>query len=356
MQEQLSFAAGIGASMLSDRLAAAREEAASAAERVQAKAKEAASFATDKAAAVDLSAAGLNSLAESSYDRLREAATSTNTLLNSTVERVASADLRSVLASPGGGGGPGEPSHAQRPQHATEEGSDSGGDDGAHSQARFSGGIASRLGFAVGKSPEKESLIKGSSSGDSGGGNWSGSWAEMGLKQVRDSGLATATSVGSGLGLVAGKPPPPPTGLAKLCAVCPTLTKGQRMLGFVVCFAFGSLLSMSALGSLPSLLLGNPAPFAFKYTFGNLLSLGSSSFLVGPEKQCRDMSAPERRTASLVYVVTLIGTLTCVFVLKAQFLSFCFVVVQFAALTWYMLSYVPYGQQCLKRLLARVTK
>lgn len=30
------------------------------------------------------------------------------------------------------------------------------------------------------------------------------------------------------------------------------------MLGFVICFSFGGLLSLSALGSLPSLLLGNP--------------------------------------------------------------------------------------------------
>lgn len=98
------------------------------------------------------------------------------------------------------------------------------------------------------------------------------------------------------------------------------------------------------------------APFAFKYTFGNLLSLGSGAFLVGPQKQCRDMLQPERRTASFVYIVTLFGTLGCVFVLKQQLLSFFFVVVQFAALTWYMLSYVPYGQTCLKKLLARMTR
>ena len=44
-----------------------------------------------------------------------------------------------------------------------------------------------------------------------------------------------------------------------------------------------------------------------------------------------------------------------VFVLKWQLLSFVIVIVQFCALTWYMLSYVPYGQQCLKRLIARMT-
>ena len=84
-----------------------------------------------------------------------------------------------------------------------------------------------------------------------------------------------------------------------------------------------------------------------------MLSIGSSSFLVGPAKQFRDMFAPERRVASLVYFATLFGTLVSTFVIKVQILSLLCVVAQFSALTWYMLSYIPYGQQCLKRLLAR---
>ena len=181
-----------------------------------------------------------------------------------------------------------------------------------------------------------------------------GGWAAgMSLAQAREQGLATANSIGSNLGLVT-KPKEAPRGLAKLCACLPSLTKGQRLLGFAVCFLFGGLLSLSALSSLPALLLGNPAPFAFKYTFGNLLSLASSSFLVGPEKQCRDMLAAERRTASLLYMGALAGTLTSVFILKWQIISFFFVVIQFCALTWYMLSYIPYGQTCLRRIVAKL--
>ena len=91
-----------------------------------------------------------------------------------------------------------------------------------------------------------------------------------------------------------------------------------------------------------------------KYTIGNLLSLGSSSFLVGPAKQCRDMLAPERFLASTIYFATLFGTLFSAFWLKIQIVTFAFVLVQFAALTWYMLSYVPYGQACLKRTVKKV--
>lgn len=386
--DNLSFAAGLGASMLSDKLDAARQQAAAAVEKAQVNAAYAAERAQQAAAnvqanaasidvtkvAANVSIANVSSLAESGCTRLRDSAAAAA----SNLEKVASAGALRGLASPGGGGG-GDGGAAERPagrpSKELEESSDSGGDDASWNATRFGGSFASRLGLGGGRSPEKVGLLPkehaGDGSGDNGSGNGSGasgSWgafdlAEMGLSRVRDTanaGLATAsglgTSVGSGLGLVAAKPKEPEGPLGKLCACCPTLTKGQRMLGFIVCFVFGGLLSLSALSSLPSLLLGNPAPFAFKYTFGNLLSLGSSSFVVGPQKQIRDMMSPERRMASIIYLISLFGTIGCVFVLKVQLLSFCFVVVQFAALTWYMLSYVPYGQQCLKRLIARLTR
>ena len=105
-----------------------------------------------------------------------------------------------------------------------------------------------------------------------------------------------------------------------------------------------------------ALLLGNPGPFAFKYTLGNLLSIGSASFLVGPARQCKTMLAPQRRTASLVYIGTLVGTLVSVFAFRLALLSLLFVVLQFLALTWYVLSYVPYGQAAAKRILRKLAK
>jgi hypothetical protein len=95
-------------------------------------------------------------------------------------------------------------------------------------------------------------------------------------------------------------------------------------------------------------------PCPHRYTLGNVLALGSSSFLVGPAKQCRDMLSPERRAASIIYLTSLIGTLVSVFVIKVALLSFAIVIIQFASLTWYMLSYIPYGQQCLRRTLSRL--
>jgi len=129
---------------------------------------------------------------------------------------------------------------------------------------------------------------------------------------------------------------------------------------------------------------GNPVPFALKYTLGNILSLGASSFLVGPARQCRTMFAKERRAASLAYLLTLagsllsllrsptcsppppslaslhsttsslgLGTLLSIFWLRLAILALLFILLQFAALTWYMLSYIPYGRALASRLVRR---
>lgn len=263
-----------------------------------------------------------------------------------------------------------------------EEGSDSGPDAGPEEGSTWGvssmlrgGNVASRLGLGAVRSSEKEQLVPKCDTDGSAGSSFSRfelpSW-QPGLGRLNE----LSSSMRSGLGME--KPKIPEGRVARLVYFCTNLTYKQRMLGFSICFALGTILSLSALNSLGGLLLGNPGPFAFKYTAGNLLAIGSSSFLVGPSKQCRDMLSPERRfvgplepstfvksdvthhpldgcsMASLVYLGTLVGTLISVFVIKVQLLSFALVICQFIALTWYMLSYVPYGQQCLRRTLARL--
>eukprot|EP00316_Scyphosphaera_apsteinii_P015671 CAMPEP_0119301070 /NCGR_PEP_ID=MMETSP1333-20130426/2916_1 /TAXON_ID=418940 /ORGANISM="Scyphosphaera apsteinii, Strain RCC1455" /LENGTH=400 /DNA_ID=CAMNT_0007303043 /DNA_START=119 /DNA_END=1321 /DNA_ORIENTATION=- len=144
--------------------------------------------------------------------------------------------------------------------------------------------------------------------------------------------------------------------VGRICYCCPTLSYKQRLIGCFSCVAMGFLLSLLSFSSFTRLLLGNPAPFAFKYTIGNLLSLGATTFLVGPARQCRDMLSPQRRFISLLYLGTLVGTLVSVFLLKIAILSLLFILLQFAALTWYMLSYIPYGHTLAKKLGFKVLK
>ena len=134
----------------------------------------------------------------------------------------------------------------------------------------------------------------------------------------------------------------PPAHRAQLppCYAHPTLAPRPK----------GTLLSLGSIGAIAKLLLGNPLPFAFKYTAGNVVSLASTAFLVGPTRQLRGMLAPERRVASLAYIAALVGTLVSVLVLKLALLSLVFVLVQAIALAWYVLSYIPMGHAAARRL------
>ena len=179
----------------------------------------------------------------------------------------------------------------------------------------------------------------------------------IGVVRAASSGVQLPGGLGLG-GARATKPPATCAGrlLALCCSCLPTLTYKQRLYGAGGCFVLGLLLSLLSLGSLVQLFLGNPLPFASKYTLGNLLSLGSAAFLVGPARQARTMFAPSRRLATIAYLGSMAGTLACVFVLRMGLLALLCILLQSLALGWYTLSYIPYGQAAAKRILRRLLK
>jgi len=134
----------------------------------------------------------------------------------------------------------------------------------------------------------------------------------------------------------------------QLCA-CPALTYTQRIMGFMFCFAAGVILTATSLMSITSLLLGNPIPFAIKYTLGNMLAMGAASFLVGPTAQCKSMFSRERLSSSVLYIASLFATLACIFYVHVQLLTLISIGVQFCAMIWYVSSYFPFGQSLLRR-------
>lgn len=107
----------------------------------------------------------------------------------------------------------------------------------------------------------------------------------------------------------------------------------QRIYGFFLCFGIGYLLTFASFHLLIKLALGNPAPFVFMYTSGNILSLASSTFLSGPSRQCKLMFDERRREASLAYLTSLICSIVICFIpmktgLKIGLLVLCeFVVI-----------------------------
>ncbi|XP_048666031.1 vesicle transport protein SFT2B isoform X1 [Marmota marmota marmota] len=156
-----------------------------------------------------------------------------------------------------------------------------------------------------------------------------------------------------------------------------SLSWGTRVKGFIACFAIGILCSL-----LGTLLLWVPKKgltlFAVFYTFGNIASIGSTIFLMGPLKQLKRMFEPTRLIATIL-VLILLGDLVswgltvpgvdaqqveCCFELcfaltlcsafwwhnKGLALIFC--ILQSLSLTWYSLSFIPFARDAVKKCFA----
>jgi len=53
----------------------------------------------------------------------------------------------------------------------------------------------------------------------------------------------------------------------------PTLSYKERITGFIVCFAIGTIIQFLSFGSLMGIFVGKISKFAFLYTLGNIVSL-----------------------------------------------------------------------------------
>ncbi|XP_009077405.1 PREDICTED: vesicle transport protein SFT2B, partial [Acanthisitta chloris] len=129
-----------------------------------------------------------------------------------------------------------------------------------------------------------------------------------------------------------------------------SLSWSTRMKGFVACFVIGCLCSL-----LGSCLLWIPKKglilFAVFYTLGNITSIGSTMFLMGPMNQLKKMFEPTRLIATIVMLLCLILTLCSAFWHKAG-LALLFCILQFFALAWYSISFIPYARDAVKKLFA----
>eukprot|EP01006_Ploeotia_vitrea_P007993 TRINITY_DN18793_c0_g1_i2.p2 TRINITY_DN18793_c0_g1~~TRINITY_DN18793_c0_g1_i2.p2 ORF type:complete len:150 (-),score=41.46 TRINITY_DN18793_c0_g1_i2:48-497(-) len=130
------------------------------------------------------------------------------------------------------------------------------------------------------------------------------------------------------------------------------LTWRQRMWGFVLCFCIGTALSIWSSMYVHAILSHHPHRFAVPYTFGNLCSLFSTSFLVGPSSQIQSMFEKKRRFATLTYLITLCATLFVALNGGNALVVLSLIVVQACALIWYGASYVPFAQDILTKCLA----
>ncbi|PWN30399.1 SFT2-domain-containing protein [Jaminaea rosea] len=129
------------------------------------------------------------------------------------------------------------------------------------------------------------------------------------------------------------------------------LTRTQRLIGFGACLAAGFALSL--IGSL-LLLSGSFATFAVLYSFGIVISLVGTGFLIGFMKQLRQMFKGTRIIATGILIAAFVMVWVSAFAIKSTILAIVFVVVLYLAFIWYSLSYIPYARDFVKGMVSKV--
>ncbi|XP_015174657.1 PREDICTED: vesicle transport protein SFT2A isoform X2 [Polistes dominula] len=126
-----------------------------------------------------------------------------------------------------------------------------------------------------------------------------------------------------------------------------TLSWSTRIKGFAICFVIGILCSF--LGSFALFLRRGLTIFAIFYTLGNIISLASTCFLMGPINQLKKMFAATRIIATIVVFISIGMTLFAALHLNNPGLALIFIIIQSIAMTWYSLSYIPYARDAVKK-------
>lgn len=125
-----------------------------------------------------------------------------------------------------------------------------------------------------------------------------------------------------------------------------TLSTKQRLYGFAICLSAGitcTLLSM--------LVFFHPIKFGVTFSLGNLLALGSTAFLIGPKRQVAMMLDPARIYATALYIASIIIALFCAVYVRNKLLTLLGIVLEFGALIWYSLSYIPFARAMVSKIM-----
>lgn len=136
---------------------------------------------------------------------------------------------------------------------------------------------------------------------------------------------------------------------------CPGLSMRDRLYGCIGCFCIG--IAVSFLAWL-MWITGKTSTFAVLYTIGNLISLFSTCFIMGPKRQARRMAAAKRKIATGIYLSMMVITVVVAFTVKgggSKVLILMCVFLQWCALIWYVASYIPFGQKLITKFFKSVS-
>ncbi|XP_071147565.1 uncharacterized protein [Mytilus edulis] len=127
----------------------------------------------------------------------------------------------------------------------------------------------------------------------------------------------------------------------------PSLTKKQRILGFILCLLMGTFCFSLASLYIPLLIL-KARKFAVLYTLGSLFIISSFSLLWGPMNHFKHLFSVERLPFTTAYFGSMLATLYFSLWLRSTVFTVIFAVIQILAFVWYIVSYIPGGQTGLK--------
>jgi len=127
-----------------------------------------------------------------------------------------------------------------------------------------------------------------------------------------------------------------------------SLSWSTRIKGFLICFIIGVVCSL--LGSFFLFIPGSGLTlFAIFYSVGNVMALSSTCFLMGPINQVKRMCAETRFIATIIVFVMIALTLCAALWWKIAILAIVFCILQFLAMTWYSISYIPFARDAVKK-------
>ncbi|XP_055827536.1 uncharacterized protein LOC129895795 isoform X1 [Solanum dulcamara] len=130
-----------------------------------------------------------------------------------------------------------------------------------------------------------------------------------------------------------------------LCSLSPL----QRVYGFAACLLAGLICMF-----LSMIVFIKPIKFALLFTFGNMLAIGSTAFLVGPMQQLSMMMDPVRFYATSIYVGCVVLALICALLIHSKILTLLAIICEICALIWYSLSYIPFARRMVSNVTIRL--
>ena len=134
---------------------------------------------------------------------------------------------------------------------------------------------------------------------------------------------------------------------AKSDPCLPSLSKKQRIIGFMLCLVLGLFCFLLSSLYLPVLVL-KARKFALLYSLGSLFFIMSFAALWGPVNHMKHLLSGDRLLFTVVYFLTIFATIYFAMWRRSYVLTLICAVIQILALIWYIISYIPGGQTGLK--------